>query len=148
MTALVPELEELPSGLVLDGELVAFNEHGNPHFPLLSRRILHGDRRVPIQFMIFDVLVADSESLLSRPYSERRQLLDALRLNGGSWWTPQVFEDGKALYTAVCENGLEGIVAKPLRSLYRPGKRGWIKIKNRAYWRRESEVAAMQSARR
>ena len=53
-------------------------------------------------------------------------------------WTPQAFDDGEALYAAVCENQLEGIVAKPLRSTYRPGKRGWIKIKNRAYWCRES----------
>jgi hypothetical protein len=59
-------------------------------------------------------------------------------------WTPQAFDDGEALYAAVCENQLEGIVAKPLRSTYRPGKRGWIKIKNPAYWRRSSEIAAMQ----
>ena len=44
MTAAVPELAELPAGLVLDGELVAFNDDGDPHFPLLSRRVLHGDR--------------------------------------------------------------------------------------------------------
>jgi bifunctional non-homologous end joining protein LigD len=148
MTGLLPELEELSHGLVLDGELVAFNEHGNPHFPLLSRRILHADRRVPIQFMIFDVLFAQGESLISRPYSQRRQRLETLRLNGASWWTPQAFEDGEALFAAVCENGLEGVVPKPLRSLYQPGTRGWIKIKNRAYWRRESEIAAMRGARR
>jgi len=29
---------------------------------------------------------------------------------------------------------LEGVVAKPVRSLYRPGERGWIKVKNRAYF--------------
>jgi ATP-dependent DNA ligase len=43
----------------------------------------------------------------------------------------------------VCELGLEGIVAKPLRSLYQPGKRAWVKIKNRSYWRREPELHAM-----
>ena len=41
MTALVPELASLPRGLVLDGELVAFNEHGAPHWPLLCERVLH-----------------------------------------------------------------------------------------------------------
>jgi ATP-dependent DNA ligase len=29
-----------PPGLVLDGELVAFNSEGDPHFPLLSQRVL------------------------------------------------------------------------------------------------------------
>jgi hypothetical protein len=35
MSDRVPELRELPSGLVLDGELVAFKEQGAPHWPLL-----------------------------------------------------------------------------------------------------------------
>ena len=34
MTTQVPELRELPAGLVLDGEL-AFNEAGAPHWPLV-----------------------------------------------------------------------------------------------------------------
>jgi hypothetical protein len=31
MTDRVPELAKIPCGLVLDGELVAFNEQGAPH---------------------------------------------------------------------------------------------------------------------
>jgi ATP-dependent DNA ligase len=33
MTGRLPELAELPAGLVLDGEIVAFNAAGVPHFP-------------------------------------------------------------------------------------------------------------------
>ena len=61
MTELLPELEALPKGLVLDGELVAFNDDGDPHFPLLCRRMLHGDRSVPVRLMIFDVLAIEGE---------------------------------------------------------------------------------------
>lgn len=39
---------------------------------------------------------------------------------------------------------LEGVVAKPVRSLYRPGERGWIKVKNRAYWKYPIEVDAVR----
>jgi hypothetical protein len=39
----------------------------------------------------------------------------------------------------LCERELEGIVAKRLDGRYRPGERGWIKIKNRDYWRYELE---------
>ena len=46
MTEALPELRGLPEGLVLDGELVAFNKAGDPHFPLLSQRILNRDRSV------------------------------------------------------------------------------------------------------
>jgi ATP-dependent DNA ligase len=58
-----------------------------------------------------------------------------------------VFDDGDALYTAVCERGLEGVVARWRRASYRPGVRGWIKTKNPNYWRRDAEIAAMQRAR-
>lgn len=37
----------------------------------------------------------------------------------------------------MCERELEGIVAKQRRGCYRPGERGWMKIKNREYWRYE-----------
>ena len=48
-----------------------------------------------------------------------------------------VFDDGQVLLDAACEHGLEGIVAKRATSLYRAGQRGWIKLKNPAYWRRK-----------
>ena len=35
--------------------------------------------------------------------------------------------------------GLEGVVAKRLSSRYSPSVRGWVKIKNRNYWRYEIE---------
>jgi len=30
---------------------------------------------------------------------------------------------------------LERLVAKPLGSLYKPGERDWLKVKNKAYWK-------------
>ena len=42
MTERLPEFADLPAGLVLDGELVAFALDGRASFPLLSLRVLHG----------------------------------------------------------------------------------------------------------
>jgi len=42
------------------------------------------------------------------------------------------------------ELGLEGVVAKKLTSLYRANGRGWVKVKNPNYWRRDMEREAMQ----
>jgi ATP-dependent DNA ligase len=39
------------------------------------------------------------------------------------------------------------LVAKKLASRYRPGERGWVKVKNPYYWRRDSEREAMQRSR-
>jgi ATP-dependent DNA ligase len=52
---------------------------------------------------------------------------------------PEVFADGAALFDAVCEQELEGVVAKRLNESYKPGYRGWVKTKNRDYWRYEME---------
>jgi bifunctional non-homologous end joining protein LigD len=70
-------------------------------------------------------------------------LLESLGLAGGFWFVPAVFDDGAALFASVCEHGLEGVVAKRRDSLYRPGERGWVKVKNRGYWRfgQERELA-------
>ena len=142
MTRLLPELRSLPAGLVLDGELVAF-DNGVPHFPHLTRRLLHGDRSIAVTFVAFDVLQADGHDLMRSPHHARRVVLESLDLNDNCC-IPDTFDDGQALYRAVCERGLEGIVGKRSTSLYRPGQRGWIKIKNRGYWRRDEEVAAVK----
>jgi ATP-dependent DNA ligase len=58
MTDLLPELGSLPTGLVLDGELVAW-KNGKPHFPLVCRRVLNRKMSVPLTYVIFDVLRRD-----------------------------------------------------------------------------------------
>ena len=56
---------------------------------------------------------------------------------------PSALVDGRALFTAACELGFEGVVAKNHSSLYRPNDRGWVKVKNPNYWRRDLEQEAM-----
>lgn len=142
MTEVLPELRALPTGLVLDGEVVAWRGR-EPHFPSLSRRVLNRDGSVPVTFVAFDLLRIDGTDTMTRPFSARRQLLESLDLHGPGWATSGTFDDGEALFTAVCELGLEGVVGKKNSSLYRPGKRGWVKVKNPDYWRRDAEREAM-----
>jgi ATP-dependent DNA ligase len=42
---------------------------------------------------------------------------------------------------------MEGVVAKKLTSRYRPGERGWVKVKNPNYWRRDAEREALVRSR-
>ena len=56
------------------------------------------------------------------------------------WSTTPVYDDGEALWKKVVDLGLEGVVAKKRTGHYLPGRRGWIKTKNRAYWRYPLEV--------
>ena len=85
----------------------------------------------PVTYMIFDVLGLNGADLVSRPYRSRRETLDKLDLNGDHWLTPPMFADGPATRAAAEEYELEGLMAKRLNSVYRPGSRSsdWIKIK-------------------
>src|SRR3954469_3942584 len=87
MTSLVPELAALPDGLAVDGELVAFGSDGLPSFPRLCDRMLHGKHRIEVMLVVFDLLAIDCRDVTRRPYWERRQLLEALCLEGDAWST-------------------------------------------------------------
>lgn len=148
MTKHVGFLDELPVRAVLDGELVALDEDGKPDFPLVCERVLMKRRTIALTFMAFDVLRLDGEDVTRLPYGERRRILEGLQLHGPHWRTPEVFDDGQTLWHAVCEHELEGVVAKRRTSHYAAGERGWIKTKNRDYWRYELERESAVTKRR
>jgi bifunctional non-homologous end joining protein LigD len=148
MTDLVPELEALPISATLDGELVAFGPDGSPDFPLLCERMLMRRPGIAVTLMIFDLLSRDGCSLLDEPYSNRRHELEALDLHDVRWQTPETFDDGEALFEAVCAHELEGVLAKRRDSRYRPGERGWVKTKNKTYWRYNLEREGAINKRR
>ena len=142
MGALLPELgRTLPADVQLDGELVALDEHGHPDFHRLGRCMLHGDTSIPLTLMVFDVLAVEGMPTTALPYSERRALLEQLEVDGPHARLVAVFDDGDALYQAVCERGLEGVVAKRERDPYRPAERQWVKTKNRETRRFAEELA-------
>jgi len=121
MTPLIPELAaSLPSNVQLDGELVAWDEQGQPDFHRLCHRMLHGDAHVPVTYMVFDVLAVDGLRVIGLPYHERRSLLASLPIDTPRARVVASFDDGYALWQTVCDRGLEGVVAKRLRDPYRP----------------------------
>jgi bifunctional non-homologous end joining protein LigD len=143
-----PVLADLPVRGIFDGELVALDEDGKPDFPLICECLLQRHSWIPLTYMVFDVLSVEGEPMTMHPYAHRRIVLEDLQLAGPNWRTPQVFDDGEALWEAICEHELEGVVAKRRRSRYIPGDRGWIKIKNRDYWRYEIEREGAFNSRR
>jgi ATP-dependent DNA ligase len=94
---------------------------------------------VPLVFVVFDVLGVEGRSVMGEPYSERRRILERFQLSGPRWQTADAFDDGAALWEAVCEHELEGVITKRRSSRYLPGERDWVKTKNGAYWRYQLE---------
>ena len=121
MTPLLPELEAMPRGLLLDGEVVAWGDGGLPDFDRLCARLLHREGDVAVTFMVFDLLRIDGHSLLDTPYGRRRRLLEELDVNGEAWFTPDVFDDGEALWQVVCDAASKGSSRSGCRACTGPG---------------------------
>src|SRR5947208_1607854 len=116
ITSHYPELRPLAAVLgareaVLDGEVVAFDEDGRPSFERLQSRINLASeaaiRRkmadVPVTYLIFDLLYLDGRSLVEKRYTERRERLEALELEGSGWQTPRHHRgEGTALPRVPC----------------------------------------------
>ncbi|GHJ57019.1 ATP-dependent DNA ligase [Nonomuraea sp. TT08I-71] len=134
---LIPLAEQVDDAL-LDGEVVLFTD-GQPSFTALAERMhvrnaVKAARlaaTVPVTYMIFDVLRLRGADLTGRPYRERREILESLGLGAARWAVPPVFGDGPATYAAAGEHGLEGVMAKRVDAVYRPGVRSpdWVKVK-------------------
>jgi ATP-dependent DNA ligase len=78
------QLKQLPSGCVLDGEILIMTDHGLD-FDLLQLRLHPAASRVtklaketPSSFVAFDLLAVDGRNLLSAEQRERRELLEDL----------------------------------------------------------------------
>jgi ATP-dependent DNA ligase len=134
-------LDHLPAGTFLDGEVVVLRQ-GKPDFGLLLSRnqaraplkIRSLARTFPVTYVVFDLLYQRFESLLALPLRARRQRLETVVracTNPRFVFSEGIVGPGRAFFEAVCQYGLEGVVAKRLDGRYRPGRRAWIKIKPR-----------------
>ncbi len=139
LTAALPEVtaaaRRVPPGTVIDGELVATDSDGRPHYPRLRQRLAGGARmrdEIPTAYLAFDALYLEGKPLMRQPVVRRRARLARAVEAGGHIFVPDhIEEDGVELFEACLERGLEGVVAKHQQSLYVPGQRSpfWLKVK-------------------
>jgi bifunctional non-homologous end joining protein LigD len=147
VTQRFPELQELAGAIdghtaVLDCEVVVLDAAGRSSFSRMQGR-MHLDnpakvelirRDTPVHAVVFDLLHLDGHDLFDVPYTDRRQLLVDLVEPTAHVLVPEhSVGNGPALFAAAAANGLEGLMAKRLDSLYQPGKRSpaWRKCKVR-----------------
>jgi DNA ligase D-like protein (predicted ligase) len=143
-TGRYPELDalgKLPSGTVVDGELVVLRDGRADLDAVLQRHGLTGQfktmlasRQSPVVYVVFDLLFHGGRSLMGQPLCQRREILadTLLRLDSSrAVLSEGIVGSGKALFEQVVRQGHEGVMAKHLASRYRPGRRSssWLKIK-------------------
>ncbi len=149
---LLPVLREaLPRSCVVDGEIVVPVE-GRLEFEALQMRIHPAESRVrmlaeeiPAGFVAFDLLATARSDLRGRPLAERWSRLEKAL---GRAPTPieRILQPGPAAHLSPWTDapaeaeawirdleraGLDGIIAKRADEAYRPGERGWVKVKRR-----------------
>ncbi len=135
-----PLKASLPQRCVIDGELIVEID-GSLDFDALGQRIHPADSRVnmladktPVSFVAFDVLALADDSLLERPFGERRAVLEAIAENfeQSIYLAPMTTDRELAMewFDTMEGAGLDGLIAKPLDGVYVENKRVQFKLKH------------------
>jgi DNA ligase-1 len=146
VTESLPDVEQLiktkldVGSAILEGEVVAVGHDGRPlPFQHLMRRFRRRHdvdkqiQKIPTELYLFDLLYMDGESLIDKPYTERRTTLS--NLTDGIHLVRNIVTSDVSVAEKLLEEaiklGHEGLVAKNLEGTYTPGIRGkkWLKIK-------------------
>jgi len=139
---IVRAMRALPAQrVVLDGEVVAFDETGRPSFQRLQQRMMAAKPAArnftwaenPVTYVVFDLLAFAGLDLRPLPLARRKELLaELLQGKGAIRVLDHIADDGRPLYRFCQKEKLEGVVGKRASSPYIAGpKRSgeWIKIK-------------------
>jgi DNA ligase-1 len=142
---LADEARKFEDELVIDGEIIAFEEGRALTFFDLQKRLgrksdgadlfARAAADVPVAFVIFDLLWLNGRSLLKTPLNERRKHLSSVRL-------PSDFQIARVMlahspaeidqtFQQARQRLNEGLMIKDPESFYLPGNRGrfWFKLK-------------------
>ncbi len=135
-----PLKAQLPQRCVVDGELIIVRNN-ELDFNALQLRLHPAESRVtklageiPSSFVAFDLLALGDDDLRSRPYSERRALLETAMASTTApvHLTPTTTDRAKAQeWFEVFEGaGLDGLIAKAVDDPYVENKRTQLKVKH------------------
>ncbi|VVC03510.1 DNA ligase [Candidatus Burarchaeum australiense] len=149
MTHMFPEIVEgvrkqvKAKEAIVEGEALAFNAPTGQFFPFqmtIQRKRKHGvaemAEKYPLHLFLFDALFIDGEDLTTVPYVKRREKMGKMLAQGDSISLAESIVTDKPqelekYFEEAVERGLEGIIAKDLKSPYVAGARqfAWIKLK-------------------
>ncbi|MFA7686513.1 MAG: DNA ligase D [Moheibacter sp.] len=116
--------------MVLDGEIVAFDESGLPNFQLLQQIGENPD--LAMVYQVFDLLWLNGHSTAELPLIQRKELLrTALVETDKIKYCAHISGNGMQFFQEVKQMKLEGMIAKKADSLYFENYRSndWLKIK-------------------
>ena len=123
-------LQQWKINAVLDGEIIVINDKGISDFGGLQQWRSEADGE--LIFYLFDILWLDGYDLMQLSLSERKEILNSIAPPSNIIRLSETFETGATDFFEVAKKlHLEGIIAKKITSIYKPGFRTkeWLKIK-------------------
>ncbi|WP_292008350.1 DNA ligase D [Chryseobacterium sp.] len=126
----VIDLERQKHKVILDGEIVAYDNQGKPNFQLLQQIGNHPN--LTLTYQVFDLLWLNGHSTENLSLLQRKELLkEALTETDIIKYCDHIPEKGITFFEQMKKMKLEGMIAKKADSLYIEGLRTneWLKIK-------------------
>lgn len=124
------DFENQKHKMILDGEIVAYDENGKPSFQLLQQ--IGDNPNLALTYQVFDLLWLNGHSTEELPLIQRKELLkDALIETEIIKYCDHIPEKGIVFFYQMKKMQLEGMIAKKSDSLYIENSRSsdWLKIK-------------------
>ncbi|MDQ0783331.1 DNA ligase D [Chryseobacterium sp. W4I1] len=124
------DFEQQKYQMILDGEIVAYDEHGKPSFQLLQQ--IGDNPNLALTYQVFDLLWLNGHSTEELPLLQRKELLkEALIETDVIKYCDHIPEKGIDFFNQMKKMQLEGMIAKKASSLYTENHRtnDWLKIK-------------------
>ncbi len=132
--------------VLFDAEAVGFEAFTGKYLPFqsISQRIRRKydiealAEKFPVELCIFDILYLEDKEVLNEPFEERRELLRSIlpedqekQVRLSKILITKDAKEGDSFYKAALESGNEGLMAKNLKGVYKPGSRvgHMVKIK-------------------
>jgi DNA ligase-1 len=137
---IVEAIKKVESGTVLDGEILAYKDNPLPFGELqkrlgrksVSKAILE---KVPLVFMVYDILEVKGQDVRDKPISERRAIFENWKIDPRILVSPVVsfhhWDEIEEKRNAALHNNTEGLILKRKNSKYGVGRRkgNWWKYK-------------------
>ena len=143
VTAQFPEVVESvkknvkAGSFILDAECVGYDMKSKKYLPFqsISQRIKRKydieeiAAKFPVEVNVFDILNFEGKSMIKSPFKERRALIEKIvspvpyNIVPAKQIVTSDIDEAKAFYDAALKAGEEGVMAKNLDGIYKPGSR-------------------------
>ena len=134
---IIPDLCLQQAGTVIDGEMIADEGFGATVSVMGASKDKAHDRLnngvVHMNYVLYDILKFKGKNVMSKPFSERRKLLEQVirEVNFPKWKLVRTLPNDPQSFFDIVKAGGEGVMMKKLDSTYILGARShqWIKVK-------------------